>query len=916
MIVWLASYPRSGNTFMRVLLKNCFGLNSFSQYNDRSDIGTDSKFADVVGHHIYDESWQQFYSKATESNDRFIVKTHDAPIDSGKTIYLVRDPRSALVSFHNYLQNFSSLELKRKHTILGATAFGSWGEHIMSWRPDKRDDTLVVYFEQLVKDPIAIAQSVGEFIGLDMVDQKIPSFAELKKISPNFFRSGSDEKNIAELDPQELNLINFLFRKQMKMLGYETDDRVNRNDALNSVLGISKDIWTLQYDFRKKQEEHATLMNAKEKELREAHGAELANARADHSEMFDQLLNSVNSSGTQAEALAKQSIALTEKFEKTNDQLEGLWKQKSELGATVEVLRNIRTQLSDENDHLKTENRGLQAELATLRQEVTEAASAVIQANQKIEDLWKQRSALDAKIEVLSNNKSSLQDEHDKARSQNEDLISEIATHIKMLDQKERQILDAKSKIEVLAEKVKQQNAESKKLDAKIAYRDRALEALRLDLASAKAFAESNLNETLALRSSLTSERERVDKLQNMITQFSSQRIAREELVRELEQNLALSREKAQKLARRNQELSSKYAETKEQYLEMNAAVAPRMKSILTLKPMRYVWNKRRLVKRGEIQLDPLGLPVPNATDTDLPANIAEPIRGIENKASQLEQRQPKPSIYSSYEMKKPLGIAIYTFDRADSVESVLESLLLQDGLQHAHVWIDGDQGNPKRRKLLDETEKLVNTFPVKQVHRNRGNYGFRKMMIVSMRKMFEMYDRVLFLEDDCFPTRHALKGFSLELDRIENDDSVFSVYGHPFLTEQEKTGPIGRFQGWGWASTRDKLMPIWPSLLDAYLMSEDEYKNFINAELTDEVLKHIDVTPGRQPSSTFTKFFAWDEVLCFLTGQKGLTHQRTTERLIYNFGVGDSSTHFGNIDHYRKPPFNMVSINEIWEHF
>ena len=98
--------------------------------------------------------------------------------------------------------------------------------------------------------------------------------------------------------------------------------------------------------------------------------------------------------------------------------------------------------------------------------------------------------------------------------------------------------------------------------------------------------------------------------------------------------------------------------------------------------------------------------------------------------------------------------------------------------------------------------------------------------------------------------------------------------------------------------------------------MSEDEYKRFINAELSDELLEHIDVTPGRQPSSTFKKFFAWDEALCFLAGKKGLTHKRTAERLIFNFGVGESSTHFGNIDYYRKPPFNMVSADEIWDHF
>lgn len=892
MIIWLASYPRSGNTFMRVLLKACFGLNSYSQYNDTSDIGADSEFAKVVGHQQYEGSWNQFYTEATQSNERILVKTHDKPFDSGKAIYLVRDPRSVVVSFHKYLQNFSTLKLKRTHTIMGATAFGAWGQHVTEWRPDKRDDTLIVHFEELVQNPIHIAQKVGEFLGIEMHDNSVPSFADLQKLNPAFFHSGSNKQNVSELDPDELNLVNFLFRKQMKIMGYQPDERNNRNDALDSIVGVSNDIWTLQYDVRTQLEKNATLMGETEKK----HAEEMKLVRQEQKEFVDKLINSVQSSGAQVEALAKQSIALTEKFEKTNDQLEGLWKQRSELSANVEVLRNARAAQSDENARLVSENGQLRDEVAALRSEIKKTAVDLTETNQKIEGLWKQKSELVATIEVLRSKEITLLDEIDSFKT-------ELS--------KQAELANA-----ALEAKATEHRAEIKKLDSKIAYRDRALEKAKTELSSANVLVDARSEELLTLRSHLITERNRIDSLQNLMTEASAQKVAREAFVRELEKDIEALRDKVSRLSQRNQELSSQYATTKAHYLEMNAAVEPRIKSILTLKPMRYAWNKRQLVKRGDLQLDSLGLPVLNSNDNTRQSHLEKTDRRVSDTPPKLKRRQSKPSIYSSYEIKKPLGVAVYTFDRADSVESVLESLLLQDGLEHAHVWIDGDQGNPKRRKLLDETEKLVGTFPVKQIHRNRGNYGFRKMMIVSMRKMFEMYDRVLFLEDDCFPTRHTIKGFSSELDNIEEDDSVFSVYGHPFLTEQEKSGPIGRFQGWGWASTRQKLMPLWPSLLDAYLMSEDEYKQYISEALNDDILSHIDVTPGRQPSSTFTNFFAWDETLCFLAGQKGLTHKRTSERLIYNFGVGDSSTHFGNIDHYRNPPFNMVTINEIWDHF
>jgi hypothetical protein len=37
MIVWLASYPRSGNTFVRTLLHSAFGLESYSLHCDEGD---------------------------------------------------------------------------------------------------------------------------------------------------------------------------------------------------------------------------------------------------------------------------------------------------------------------------------------------------------------------------------------------------------------------------------------------------------------------------------------------------------------------------------------------------------------------------------------------------------------------------------------------------------------------------------------------------------------------------------------------------------------------------------------------------------------------------------------------------------------------------------------------------------------
>ena len=362
----------------------------------------------------------------------------------------------------------------------------------------------------------------------------------------------------------------------------------------------------------------------------------------------------------------------------------------------------------------------------------------------------------------------------------------------------------------------------------------------------------------------------------------------------------------AEEVRRRCAQLESENRILREEIETLRAVLVPRLLTILTLRPIRYVLRLRQQMKANPppanddsgdpSQFDAIG-PAPDQSAPPSPATICA-----------------RPSVYDDYAPSEPLGIAVFAHDRRDHVELVLQSLALQGALNDTHVWIDGDQGNYGKRKIVDAVEQTARQFEV-NVHRNRSNFGFRKMMIVAMHEMMQRYDRILFLEDDCFPTRNAIKGFSFELDRIVDRDDVFSIYGHPFLIPDE-TKPIGRFQGWGWATTAAKLAPIWSDLRTFFLMSEEEYRAYVDSKLTPEILEEIDVTPGRQPSSTLPYFFAWDETVCLLTALAGQRHQMARERLVYNFGAGDDSTHFTNLEHFRKPPFNMIGQNEVWAHY
>ena len=260
-------------------------------------------------------------------------------------------------------------------------------------------------------------------------------------------------------------------------------------------------------------------------------------------------------------------------------------------------------------------------------------------------------------------------------------------------------------------------------------------------------------------------------------------------------------------------------------------------------------------------------------------------------------------------------GIIVFGHTRLDALGAVLESLKRQDALKYTEVWLDGYQGNHQLKLKIQKTIDLVKTYPVKHLHTQAGNYGFRKMLILGLAEMCRKYRDILILEDDCFPTRDAVSEFRKELELIRENKNIFSVYGHHFRTESEKE-TCARFQGWGWATTSDKLMPKLRQLIDCYSMPEADYLKFVRNTLTPKIKAQIDVTHPRQPSFVLENFFAWDETLCLLSALNQQVHKPTKKQTIYNCGMGKGSTHFDDIELFRKPPFNLITPDEVWQYF
>jgi glycosyltransferase involved in cell wall biosynthesis len=192
-MIWLASFPRSGNTFFRNVLYEVYGLES-STFHHEKGYFLDPKYASYP-----------------------FVKTHLLPsqlIPNDATIpkvYLVRDGRDALISLAHHRKDIvepgTDFEVNLLEAILAADGsyFGGWSENVKQWT---QVADIVIRYEDLIQDPIKEVEKLRKIIDLPPPQiEKLPTFESLKFGNPQY-GSGVNLK-VRPDNPEELAAKNF-----------------------------------------------------------------------------------------------------------------------------------------------------------------------------------------------------------------------------------------------------------------------------------------------------------------------------------------------------------------------------------------------------------------------------------------------------------------------------------------------------------------------------------------------------------------------------------------------------------------------------------------------------------------------------------------------------------------------------------
>ncbi|MBX9655196.1 sulfotransferase domain-containing protein [bacterium] len=212
MIVWLASYPRSGNTFIRLLLHHFFDVATHDLYMPNiamPDPEERGNIVNLVGYRPYSS-----IAELDEKRNAAFVKTHELPDDDRPAIYVIRDGRDSITSYAHFILTVEEkcskddYDLRFDKTIRKLVTdderFGGWGKHVCTWT-GRPAPTTVVHYSQLQKRPIEVLQRALSHLCLDITVKKKRSrgnfvrFQDLHRLSPELFRKGKSGSFVDEM---------------------------------------------------------------------------------------------------------------------------------------------------------------------------------------------------------------------------------------------------------------------------------------------------------------------------------------------------------------------------------------------------------------------------------------------------------------------------------------------------------------------------------------------------------------------------------------------------------------------------------------------------------------------------------------------------------------------------------------------
>lgn len=187
--VFIAGYPKSGNTWMRFLIANMLAPDKEVTFRNLNEFAPD----------LHHPAFQDDYPRPR------VIKTHWPAYDVfPRMIYIYRDARDVMVSHYHYavkkgqfkgpfskfLTKFLKKGYRHKH-------YGAWHDHVngaLAHAEREPDRVVILRYEEMLENPVEGATRMAQLCGFDLSPSEITAAVErceFSRLQKNEAKHGS-----------------------------------------------------------------------------------------------------------------------------------------------------------------------------------------------------------------------------------------------------------------------------------------------------------------------------------------------------------------------------------------------------------------------------------------------------------------------------------------------------------------------------------------------------------------------------------------------------------------------------------------------------------------------------------------------------------------------------------------------------
>ena len=270
-LFWLASYPKSGNTWLRAFLANyVFNLDQpvpinqigklgigdantlaharavqrrFNPTSPRDTLKARKEMLDIIDSNGADLNFVKTHNQNAKAMGVDLIPQHQ----TRGAIYIVRDPRDMAISYashHGMTLDEVVVRLNRKDNATAGNErnvhqfLGTWSDHVRSWTETRGFPVCTLRYEDMLADAKTAFSAALKQAGIPLEEERLRKairfssfdelsaqenkngFVENSEHQQSFFRTGRSGGWRDELTPEQIEKIETDHARYMRKFGY------------------------------------------------------------------------------------------------------------------------------------------------------------------------------------------------------------------------------------------------------------------------------------------------------------------------------------------------------------------------------------------------------------------------------------------------------------------------------------------------------------------------------------------------------------------------------------------------------------------------------------------------------------------------------------------------------------------------